>query len=194
MDKSAQTDSRLNQILKNRWSPRAFASRVPAHKDLYSILEAARWAPSCSNEQPWRFLIGIKGTNAFHDYILETLDKGNQIWAKSAPVLMLIYYKETFARNSEANPWAEYDAGQAAAHMSIQAMHLNLYVHQMAGFDADAAAKLITSDEDIRVISALALGYLGNPEQLPEKLAQRERAERTRKTLNDIILVKSFVK
>ncbi len=188
MDKTASTDMKLNTLLKKRWSPRAFSEQEVAKQDLLLILEAARWSASCNNEQPWRFLSGIKNQDETHSKILEVLAEGNQIWAKDAPVLMLIYAKKTFSYNNKPNNWAEYDAGQAAANLSIQAMDMNIYVHQMAGFDKDAALGLISSEEDLVAVTAIALGYLGKPEQLPEKQRNWETAERTRKDLSEIIL------
>ena len=188
MKKEAITNLNLQSLLKERWSPRSFSSKVPSSENLATILEAARWAPSCNNEQPWRILLGIKGENSHYDKILETLAEGNQVWAKTAPVLIILYTKKTFTRNGKPNNWAEYDAGQAAAHMSVQAMDLNIYVHQMAGFDRDLAAGLINTDEDLLPVTAMALGYIGDADQLPEDIKKRELAPRSRKKLTDIII------
>ena len=192
MDKSASTKMNLNALLKKRWSPRAFSEKIPTNEDIGTILDAARWSASCNNEQPWRFLVGIKNKNEFYQNIIDVLVEGNQVWTKSASVLILLYAKKTFSRNDKPNNWAEYDTGQAAAHMSIQAMDLDIYVHQMAGFDPVAASKLIASEEDLVPMAAMALGYLGNPEQLPDGLKKAEQSERKRKNLDEIVLNGSF--
>ena len=175
-----------------RWSPRAFSDQIPQTSELVRILEAARWSASCSNEQPWRFLIGIKGQGDIYQDILNVLDEGNQVWARSASVLILLCTKKTFTRNKKPNNWAEYDAGQAAANLSIQAMELNIYVHQMAGFDINAAAGLLKSEEDLVPVTAMALGYRGNLDQLSGVLQEREAAGRTRIDLKKIILNNSL--
>jgi nitroreductase len=192
MNKTALTNMKLNELIKKRWSPRAFSDKIPTNEDIGTILEAARWSASCNNEQPWRILVGIKNQNEVYQNIFDVLAEGNQVWTKSAPVLIMIYAKKTFSRNDKPNNWAEYDTGQAAAHMSIQAMDLNIYVHQMAGFKPDAAIKLISSEEDLIPITAMALGFLGNPEQLPEGLKKAEQSERKRKNLDEIVLEGSF--
>ena len=192
MDKTASTNMNLNTLIKKRWSPRAFSDKIPTLEDIGTILDAGRWSASCNNEQPWRFLVGIKNKNEFYQNIFDVLAEGNQVWTKSAPVLILLYAKKTFSRNDKPNNWAEYDTGQAAAHMSIQSMDLDIYVHQMAGFDPDAASKLISSEEDLVPMAAMALGYLGNPEQLPDGLKKAEQSERKRKNLDEIVLNGSF--
>ena len=192
MDKAVPRTVNLNHLLKKRWSPRAFSDKIPQTSELVRILEAARWSASCSNEQPWRFLMGIKGQGGIYQDILGVLDEGNQVWARSASVLILLCTKKTFTRNKKPNNWAEYDAGQAAAHLSIQAMELDIYVHQMAGFDTNAAAGLIKSEEDLVPVTAMALGYLGNQDQLSEVLRERETTERKRKDLKKIILNNSL--
>ena len=192
MDKSASTKMNLNALIKKRWSPRAFSEKIPTNENIGTILEAARWAASCNNEQPWRFLVGIKNKNEFYQNIIDVLAEGNQVWTKSASVVIMLYAMKTFSRNDKPNNWAQYDTGQAAANMSIQAMDLNIYVHQMAGFDQDAASKLINSEKDLIPIAAMALGYLGNPEQLPESLKKAEQSERKRKNLDEIVLEGSF--
>lgn len=194
MDKTASTNMNLNLLIKKRWSPRAFSNKIPTLEDIGTILEAGRWSASCNNEQPWRFLVGIKNKNEFYQKIFDVLAEGNQVWTKLAPVLILLYAKKTFSRNEKPNNWAEYDTGQAAAHMSIQAMDLNIYVHQMAGFDPDAASKLIRSEEDLVPMAAMALGYLGNPEQLPDGLKKAELSIRKRKNLDEIVLDGSFAR
>ena len=188
MDKSALSDMNLNVLIKKRWSPRAFSQEIPDNEHIGSILEAARWSASCNNEQPWRFLVGIKNQNEIYQKIFEVLDVGNQVWAKSAPVLIMLFAKKTFSRNDKPNNWAKYDTGQAAANMSIQAMDLNIYVHQMAGFDQYAASMIIKSEEELVPVTAMALGFLGNPEQLPEDLRRTELSSRKRKNLNEVVL------
>ena len=134
MNKPIISNHKVNELIANRWSPRAFNEKIIEKEKIQSILEAARWAPSAFNEQPWRFLIGIKNTDSFN-MICSTLGEWNQKWAGNAPLLVLNIAKKTFTRNGKANIMSRYDLGQAVAYMCIEAMHQGIYSHQMSGFD-----------------------------------------------------------
>lgn len=180
------TASVMPEIL-HRWSPRSFSDRPVSASDLRTVFEAARWAASSSNEQPWRFLVGRKGSDTY-EKILSTLVERNQQWARSAPVLILDATRTKFVRNGSDNPVALYDLGAAAATLCYQATALGLHTHQMAGFDRDAARRVFDLPPEFIWGAAMALGYLGEPSALtvPQMLEQ-EVAPRSRKPLSEIV-------
>jgi nitroreductase len=174
-------------VVHTRWSPRSFADRPVDSADLAKVFEAARWAASSSNEQPWRFLVGIRGSDAYTK-IHDSLVPFNQSWAKSAPVLILGVTKTKFSHNNTPNRVALYDLGAAASYLTLQAAELGLSTHQMAGFDADAARKSFEIPEDYQIGAVIALGYQGEPAALPSpQLAEREVAPRERKPLSEFV-------
>lgn len=179
-DKTAKTAHDIHPLLQERWSPRAFADENVDAATVRSLLEAARWAASCFNEQPWRFLVSHRGDPGF-EALVGCLGEANQRWAKHAPVLMLACAKTTFTRNDKPNRHALHDVGQAVATMTMQATELGLRVHQMAGFSSDAARKAFGIPEDFEPDVAIAIGYPGNSDSLPEELREAEEAPRTRK-------------
>ncbi len=176
----------LNHIL-NRWSPRAFDSRLVSEEDLMSLFEAARWASSCYNEQPWYFIITRRG-KASHEKLLETLVEPNQIWAKYAPILMLTVIKTSFTHDAKNNAHAMHDLGLAVGNLSIQATSLGISLHQMAGFDAKNAEKSFKIPKGYHAVTAIALGYVNeDSSQLPEKLRNVEHAYQSRKKISEFI-------
>lgn len=171
-----------------RWSPRSFAARDVSPETLAKVFEAARWAASSYNEQPWRFFVGTRGSSTWQK-IFDALGEFNQTWAKAAPVLMVNAAHTRFARNGTPNRVALYDLGAAASYMTLQASALGLAAHQMAGFDTEKARRALRIPEDYVIGAAIALGYQGEPAALPnEKLVQQEIAPRTRKPLDEIVL------
>ena len=156
--------------------------------ELRQLFEAARWSPSCSNEQPWRFITGIRGEGESYKKIFDLLDPGNQKWAGSAPVLLLLATKTIFTRNDKDNKWADYDAGQAAAHLTFQAMEMGIFVHQMAGFDREKALQLFGQQEELRPMTVIAAGYIDHDSTNPDELKRRERSEVKRRQLNEFVL------
>ena len=178
--------------VKKRWSPRAFSSKPVEEAKLLSVLEAARWAASSFNEQPWRFIIATQENPEAFERLLSAIKEKNQTWAKLAPVLMLVLAKKTFSNSGGANKHALHDAGQAVATLALQAAALELYIHQMAGILPDKAREIFEVPDDIEVVSALALGYLGDVEQLPEDLQAKEQRERSRKPLAEFVFTGQF--
>lgn len=175
-------------VFLHRWSPRSFADREVSPETLAKVFEAARWAASSYNEQPWRFFVGVRGSSTWQK-IFEALGEFNQTWAKAAPVLMVNAAHTKFARNGTPNRVALYDLGAAASYMTLQASALGLAAHQMAGFDTEKVRRALRIPEDYVMGAAIALGYQGEPAALPnEKLLQQEIAPRTRKPLSEIIL------
>jgi len=185
--RGAVTEANLHPLLANRWSPRGFDPdyRIP-DADLDALLEAARWSPSYSNSQPWRFLVARRGEPAF-DRLAAHLLPGNQKWAPTASALLAIA-ANTVDDKGEVLPLAQYDAGQAAAHLSVQATALGLVVHQMAGFDADGLRAEFKLPEQIRPLAMMAIGHWDPEAELPDYLREREFAPRERKPLAELLL------
>ncbi|WP_084696072.1 nitroreductase family protein [Salisaeta longa] len=186
--KRADTHHSIDAPFRNRFSPRAFADRVVPAETLREVLEAARWTMSSYNEQPWRYIIARRDGDAAHyEAVLSCLNSFNQAWAQTAPVLLLGLVRTTFAKNGRSNPHARHDLGAASAALTLQATMRGLYVHQMAGIEPDVIHETFDLPEDVEPVTGLALGYLGDPEQLPEKMQAGETAPRSRKTLADFV-------
>ena len=185
MSNPTETNYEIHDLLKNRWSPRAFSSQPVEPEKLRSLFEAARWSPSGGNSQPWAYVVATK-ENPAHQKLVQTLMGFNTVWAENAPVLVLTLAYLNPQRPG-GNHYGYYDLGQAVAHLSIQAAELGLHVHQMAGFDAQKARELFEIPADYVPTTVVALGYLGSAEDLPEELRQREAAPRTRKPLDEFV-------
>ena len=190
MRKTATSEFPILDVLKERWSPRAYDAKPVEDEKLWSLLEAARWSPSGGNSQPWSFIVTRKGDVAF-DKLVSTLSGNNQKWAGNAPVLIVSIGKATRADGSP-NPYAPYDVGQAVAHMSIQAESSGLRVHQMAGFDAEKVRSAFEIPEGFNPLTVVAIGYFGSLDQLPDDLQQRESLDRTRKPWNEFVFSGKF--
>lgn len=182
----------IHELLEKRYSPKAFTNEMPGEETLITLLEAARWSPSSMNEQPWRFIVGVKGEGDTYDKILDTLADGNKLWAKSAPVLILSITSDFYQRNGRPNIHAGYDLGQAIAHLTFQASAMDLYVHQMGGFSAERAAELFRVPEGYTPMSVLAIGRLGNSKDLPENVRPADKSKRKRKELEEIVFENYF--
>ncbi len=181
------TQYAVHNFIRDRWSPYAFSCRSVEREKLLVLLEASRWAASSFNEQPWYFLLATQEMPDEYSRLLSCLTESNQSWAQQAPVLMLSIAKLRFDHHHKPNPHAIHDVGAAACSLTLQATALGLFVHQMAGFDADKARSLFQIPTDYEPVAAIAIGYLGNPQTLPEKYQQREAAPRTRKPLTEFV-------
>lgn len=181
-DRTAPADTPLLPAIAARWSPRAFRDEPVPEEHLARILEAARWAASCYNEQPWAFVLARRHTEpeAFAR-LFGLLSENNRQWAGAAPVLMAACARMRFAGNGNANIHAWYDLGQATSAMAIEAAGLGLQIHQMAGIDRARAKQELGLPEEAEVVVGIALGRPGDPSSLPEALAARERAPRARR-------------
>jgi nitroreductase len=188
MHNPAKTDYPVHDLIQNRWSPRAFSDNPVSPETLRSLFEAARWAPSSSNEQPWAFIVGTKDDLETHNKILSTLVEFNQGWAKHAPVLAIAVSQMEFARNKTPNRNAFYDTGAAVAHLTAEATSRGLFVHQMAGFDPQRAIEVFHIPKGWEPIAAFAIGYPGDPNALPDKLRERELAPRSRKPISEFVM------
>ena len=187
MEKPAVSAHPIHELLKRRWSPLAFSGRMVEPEKLQSLFEAARWAPSCFNEQPWNFVVCTRDSPEDHERLVSCLSEGNLPWARTAPVLMLSVARRTFARNGNPNRHALHDVGLAVENLILQAMALDLFVHQMGGFDVAKARSLFGIPDDHEPVAAIALGYPGDPEQLPPPLRERQMAPRQRKPLDQFV-------
>ena len=187
MHNPAPTHHQVHELIQHRWSPRAFSEQPVPADVLRSLFEAARWAPSSSNEQPWAFLVTTTGDKENHAKMLSTLVEFNQGWAKHAPVLAIAVSEMAFAKTGKPNRNAFYDTGAAVANLSAEATSRGLFVHQMAGFDPHKAIELFEIPSGWEPIAAFTIGYPGDPETLPETLRQRELAPRERKPLESFV-------
>lgn len=190
----APTHHPVNELIQNRWGPRAYSSRGVSDDALRSLFEAARWAPSSSNEQPWAFLVSRREDGANHEKMLATLVEFNQGWAKHAPVLVIAVSRLAFAKNGAPNRNAFYDTGAAVALLSIEATSRGLHVHQMAGFDPQKAREAFSIPADWEPIAAFTIGYAGDPASLPDALRERELAPRARKALSEFVMAETWGK
>jgi nitroreductase len=177
----------IHHLIANRKSGRVFSSRPVEAATIGSLLEAARWAASCSNEQPWSFIVATRGQPSGYDRLLGCLVEFNVDWAQQAPLLMLAIARLNFATSGKPNRHALYDVGQAAANLALQGSAMGLTVHQMGGFDIQKARVAFAIPEDYEPAAVLAVGYPGDPADLSDKLRKRELAPRERKPLRDFV-------
>jgi nitroreductase len=184
----------IHELLKKRYSTRAFADKSIEHEKIINLLEAARWSPSSMNGQPWRFIISSKLDTVNFNNLVGILNESNQIWAKNAAVLILTIANLDFDSAGQLNKHALYDLGNAVASLTFQATAMDLFVRQMGGFNADKARMVFSIPTGYEPVSVLALGYKGNPDALPEPLKLREKAVRTRKGLYEIAFAEKFGK
>jgi nitroreductase len=186
MDKPAQVDHPVHELVRGRWSPRAFAVQPIAQEQLRSLLEAARWAPSSRNSQPWRFLVARRDEPAEFARMLGCLVPGNQRWAGAAAVL-LIAVATLIDQKGLPLAHALYDTGQAVAWLSAEATARGIRVHQMGGFDPDRVRDVFSVPDGSRPVAIIALGYPGDPRVLDENLRRQELAPRTRHPQSELV-------
>jgi len=187
MKKPADSALPIIDVIRERWSPRAFSDRPVSGEVLQVLMEAVRWAPSSFNEQPWRYIIASKENPEEYERLLNCLVPGNQIWAKQAPVLMLSVASLNFSHNSKPNRHGIHDVGLASENLVLQAQAMGIVVHQMAGFDLAAATQTFGIPEGFVPVAGIALGYPGEPDSLPGDLKERELAPRERNPLSSFV-------
>jgi nitroreductase len=180
-------DHPVHELITKRWSPYSFDSRSVTDEDLRSLFEAARWAPSSYNEQPWNYIVAKKENPEEFQRLLSCLVDGNQVWAKAAPVLALGIAKLRFARNDQPNRAAIHDLGLAAGNLVVEATARGLWVHQMIGILPDKARETYAIPEGYEPLTGIAIGYAGDPKALPEGLRERDLARRPRKPLKEFV-------
>ena len=188
MHKRAPTDFPVHDLIAERWSPRAFSNKPVAPDVLQSLFEAARWAPSSSNEQPWAYIVATKDDPENFAKLLSVLVPFNATWAQHAPVLALAVAKLSFEKNATPNRNAQYDVGAASAWLTVEATSRGLFVHQMAGYDHDKARQVFDIPAGWEPIAAMAIGYPGDPDSLPQPLRDREVVPRTRKPISTFVM------
>lgn len=167
--------TQVHELIKNRWSPRAFSSESVNEEDLLSMYEAARLAPSNYNLQPWRFIYATREDKEAYEKMLGVLWEFNQEWAAQAPVLHIAIAEVINPVTGTRNAHAWHDIGLAMENFTLQGESLGIKVHQMAGFDAQIAREVYQIPENFEPVSAAAIGYPGNPEQLPDKFQEHEK-------------------
>ena len=184
-DKKIDTQEKIDDLLAKRWSGRAYdENRQVTQQDIISLLEAARWAPSCYGEEPWRYIVCNKTTNkTAWEKAFSCLAEGNQSWAVNAPVLILALANTVFSHNDKDNRWAQYDTGAASMSLCIQASSLGLMVHQMGGFSAEKAAEVFSIPEQHTSMAMMAIGYQLAEDKITGELMERESSKRKRNPL-----------
>lgn len=187
MVKRASTDYPVHDLITKRWSPYSFDARPVSDSDLCSLFEAARWAASSYNEQPWSYIVATKKNPEEFARLLSCLVEGNQAWAKAAPVLALGIATLKFRRNQKPNRVALHDLGLAAGNLCLEATARGLVVHQMVGIVPEKAREIYGIPEDSEAVTGIAIGYPGNPDSLPDTLKERDRTPRQRKPLSEFV-------
>jgi nitroreductase len=177
----------IHPLIAARRSTCAFASKSVEPETLMSLMEAARWAPSSMNEQPWSFIVATKANRSDFDRLLGCLVEFNVQWARHAPVLLLSIAKLNFESTGKTNPHAFHDVGQAISNLTFQATVSGLAVHQIAGFDVEKARREFSIPRNYEPVTAAALGYPGNTADLSEKLRKKDASPRKRKPLTDFV-------
>lgn len=188
MKKPAITHVPIADVIANRWSGRAYdASKPITQSQIISLLEAARWAPSCYGDQPWRFVVWDKNVDAdTWQKAFDCLAPSNQAWVKDAPLLVLVCSDTLFGHNGQLNRWAQYDTGAAAENLCLQATALGLMAHQMGGFNADAARENFKVPAQFTLMAMIAVGYAADIANVTGEALTRETAERKRKPLGEM--------
>ena len=187
MSTRTRPDHPIHKLIATRWSPYAFSERPIPHDDLRSIFEAARWAASSFNEQPWRYLVASRDRTQGFERILSCLLEGNRMWAQHAPTLALGCVKRTLSGNSRPNRVAQHDLGLASASLTFEATSRGLFVHQMAGILPDKARSVFAIPDSFEVVTGLALGYLAEPSNRVPELHARDQRPRTRRRLSEFV-------
>ena len=192
MDKIAPAAYPIAELIAKRWSPRAFLDKPIEEEKIMSLFEAARWAPSAYNEQPWRFLIATKEDSYLYTKMLSCLAEANQVWAKAAPLLLILVVKKDFDFNGKPNRWAMHDCGLALENLLLEAVDLGLAAHPMAGFSADLVRSGYSVPEGYEPLVAVAVGYPGLSDMLEGALREREEDPRERKELSELVFSEAW--
>lgn len=193
MQTSTEFESPVLDLIKDRRSRRAFSAQPVERERIKSLFEAARWAPSSTNEQPWHYIYASKADHPeLWNRIFDALNENNKMWVKDAPLLIMSLFRKKFARNGMPNESARYDLGAANAFLSLQATSFGLNIHQMGGFDHGRAVSNLNIPEDFDLGVIMAVGYDGSPEMLSEPFRQRETAPRVRLIQDEFVSNKSW--
>lgn len=196
MDRQAKTSQPIHELLAARWSPRAYdANRPVSREQLTALLEAARWAPSCNGDEPWRFLVWDRAADPEGwNRVFECLSENNRKWCKNVPVLMLSCAGSTFGHNGKPNRFAQHDTGMANLSIALQAQALGLVAHQMAGYDADKLRAAFAIPAEYTPMAMIAVGYQASPDVLDPETREKEMRPRVRKPLTERFFAGSWGK
>jgi nitroreductase len=192
MQASAEFESEVLEIIKSRRSRRAFISKLIEPEKIKSLFEAARWAPSSVNEQPWVYVYATADQEELWYKIFDGLNDNNKTWAKEAPLLVVSLSRKRFLKNDQLNGSAKYDVGAANAFLTLQATQFGLNVHQMGGFDHNRLRQNLNVPETFDLGVVMAIGYPGDPQQLPLPLQERELSPRMRYLQSEFVMNQSF--
>ncbi len=184
-----EPEHEIDPIFINRWSPRAFSSEPIDDETLMRVFEAAKWAPSCFNEQPWRFIVAR--TPEDRAVFLDFLTPGNQVWNENVPVITLVIAHKYFTRNGKPNPTNQFDAGCAWGFLALSAVQNGLITHGMAGFNAAKARVVLGVPEEYDIIAVVAIGKPGDKSQLPPDVQSKE-VPSTRRLLGETVMEGKF--
>jgi len=193
MSEENLTPENVFKLIEKRYSPVTFSSQNVEEEKLFQLFEAARWAPSSFNDQPWNFIYGRKGKDEIYDKLFNCLLEPNQIWAKYAPILMLSIANMISPTTQKENPYAFHDTGMAVSNLLIQATSLGLYAHQMGGYSKEQAIDNLKIPNTHSPVAIIAIGYKGNDEDFPIELQQKINKKRTRKLLKDFVFNSEFL-
>ena len=194
MKKPAITQTPINETLANRWSGRAYdASKKVSHEQIIALLEAARWAPSCFGDQPWRFMVWDKARDIIAwQQAFDCIVPGNQSWAKDAPLLVLACADTLFNHNQQPNRWAQYDTGAAAENLCLQASSMGLVAHQMGGFASDKIREVFAIPEQFTLMAMISVGVPADISSVEGEALAREIAARTRRPIGELFYANSW--
>ncbi|HEO71506.1 MAG TPA: nitroreductase [Candidatus Hydrogenedentes bacterium] len=194
MEKLADVRFPVHEVIARRWSPVTFSERPVSAEQLGSLIEAARWAASCYNEQPWRFIVATKEEPESYAKLLGCLVEKNKAWAQSAPVLMVAVAAQSYEGNGKPNHWAEHDVGMAVMSILFEATAVGLRAHPMAGFDNDAVREAFGVPEGYKPMTAIAVGYMGDMGTAAEEHRQRDEALRSRRPIESLAFSRTWGK
>lgn len=188
MQKTATTQTPINATIANRWSGRAYdADKAVSQQQIVALLEAARWAPSCYGDQPWRFIVWNKHSqHTAWQRAFDCLSEGNQTWAKNAPVLLLVCADTLFHHNGQPNRWAQYDTGAAAENLCLQASSMGLMAHQMGGFNAEIIHAQFSIPAQYTPMAMISIGCPADISTVTGEAFTREMAPRQRRALKEL--------
>jgi nitroreductase len=187
LEKKAVTQTPIHDLLERRWSPRAYDNtKAVSRAQLLALLEAARWAPSCNGDEPWRYLVWNRADDAAGwQQAFDTLSENNRKWCSNVPVLMLSCAGSVFGHSGKPNRHAQHDTGMASLSLSLQAVALGLIAHQMGGFDSDKVRAAFAIPAEYTPMAMIAVGYQADPSVLPEDVKAKELLPRKRKPLGE---------
>ncbi len=192
MQKSGEIESPILDVIRNRRSRRAYSATPIELEKIDSLFEAARWAPSSVNEQPWLYMYATNEQPELWGKMFDALNEGNKAWAHKASLIIVSLVRRNFLRNGMPNPSARYDLGAANAFLSLQATALGLNVHQIGGFNTEKIINNLSIPADYEPVAILVIGYPGKTDDLPDHLRKRELAPRERYQKNVFVMNRAF--